>query len=168
MARLARGERDAFDQIFALAWPTVRQLCVRALGEGPDADDAAQLALEKSFFEASDYDPSRPALPWLLAIASWECATVLKRRGRRPSEPLHAEVGAPADPADPETLLTRAELTASLEQALGRLSESDREALSSAYFAEVKRASPMAPAERKRKERALTRLRALWRTLHGD
>ena len=167
LARLAAGDRTAFDAVFGTVWPPVRGLCMKMLGNESDAEDAAQAALQKVFFQASDYDSTRPALPWILAIASWECATVKKRRLRRAEGSLDS-VGEGASTQTPEQLVSEADLKASLESALGQLSEGDRAVLQAAFFEEVQRTSPAAPSERKRKERALKRLRDLWRTLHGD
>jgi DNA-directed RNA polymerase specialized sigma24 family protein len=83
MARLAEGDRSAFSPVFERLWPPALRLCANMLKNDADAADAAQHAMEKILVRASDYDPSRPALPWALAIASWECRTILRRRFRR-------------------------------------------------------------------------------------
>ena len=51
-------------------------LCKSLLKNEADAADAAQEAMQKVFTRAHQYDPTRHALPWALAIAAWECRTV--------------------------------------------------------------------------------------------
>jgi hypothetical protein len=55
---------------------------------------------------------------------------------------------------------------AALRAGLAGLSASDRRVLDQAYLRE--REAPQPTAFRKRKERALGRLRAAWRKIHGD
>ena len=71
MLRLADGDRSASSSVFSALWPELVTFAERALGKGPDADDAAQQALEKIFAQAADYDPGRSALAWALAITAW-------------------------------------------------------------------------------------------------
>jgi RNA polymerase sigma-70 factor (ECF subfamily) len=83
IARLAEGDRSAFTPAFRLLWPRMRDLCRSLLKNEADAADAAQQALEKVLTRSAEYDRSRPALPWALAIAAWECRTLLRKRSRR-------------------------------------------------------------------------------------
>jgi RNA polymerase sigma-70 factor, ECF subfamily len=81
--RLAEGERAVFTELFQRLWPQVLRLCQSLLHNEADAADAAQQALEKVLTRCSEYDRSRPALPWALGIAAWECRTLLRKRSRR-------------------------------------------------------------------------------------
>src|SRR6478735_7020230 len=83
MARLATGDRSVFAQVFDLLWPKVHRFCLGILKHDADASDAAQEAMQKILERASDYDRNRPALPWALTIAAWECKTLQRQRGRR-------------------------------------------------------------------------------------
>jgi len=160
MARLADGERAAFEPVYDTLWPIVRAFVARAVGSGPDAEDAAQSALLKLFAQASDYEPGRSVLTWALAIAAWEIRTVRKRRQRAPrvvetdADVLHA------DAPSAEDVLARNELDAAVQAALAALSPADRAALVDSVHAEA--FGPRTPRERKRKERALARLRAIF------
>ena len=164
MARLADGDREAFSAVFRALWPVLVPFCQRALGSGADVDDAAQLTLEKIFGRASDYDPSRPALPWALTIATWECATLRRKRQRARTQDS-AEVEAAASPApSPEDQTMTTELEAALRATMNELPLADRETLDAAFFDETLQGATN-PAFRKRKERAISRLRNLWRKL---
>jgi RNA polymerase sigma factor (sigma-70 family) len=165
LARLADGDRAAFRPVFELAWPRVQKLAARLLPHAADAEDAAQLALVKVFERAGEYDRTRDALAWIVAIAGWECLT-LRRKTTRRREAAGEGLGAIADGApSPEEQLLTAELSAAAVDVMGQLRAEDRETLRVALFGEGERA--VKPATfRKRMERALGRLRAAWRD-HG-
>jgi RNA polymerase sigma factor (sigma-70 family) len=155
LVRLADGDRSVFDAVFAQLWPVVRDFCARTL-PGADAEDAAQAALEKVFARACSFDRTRDGLTWALAIASWEVRTLRTRARRSKTAPLEHEplddAGSPEDEA-----ITR-ELEAAIVAVIGTLSERDRMTLHEAGSG---------PTFRKRKERAITRLRDAWRRLYG-
>src|SRR5437870_7178956 len=92
VARLADGDRSAFTPAFRLLWPPALRLCRSLLKNDADAADAAQQAMQKVLERASEYDRARAALPWALAITSWECRTILRKKSRR------REVGADLAP----------------------------------------------------------------------
>src|SRR5690606_31373221 len=83
MARLADGDRSVLKAVFEALWGPIERLCRSWLGNEADAADAAQEAMHKILERASDYDRARPALPWALAIAGFECRTLARRRQRR-------------------------------------------------------------------------------------
>jgi RNA polymerase sigma-70 factor, ECF subfamily len=164
MARLADGDRTAFPDVFRELWPKVRGLCVSLLQNGSDAEDAAQQAMEKVLTRASDYDRERPALPWALAIAAWECRTVARWRERR-REVLTEQLGERESTESTEEQFIREELHKAASAALGELSDADRAALIAAYWEESRSG---AGAARKRRQRALERIRVAFRRLYGS
>jgi RNA polymerase sigma-70 factor, ECF subfamily len=163
MARLARGDRSAFTAVFQALWPRTLRLCSGILKNDADAADAAQQALTKILERASEYDPRRPALPWALGIASWECRTLLKRRTRRrevtTDDPLLGAI------SDAQEDVVERQLVEAAVTALGTLSDADKETLLSTFWEEA--ASVGGATLRKRRERALVRLRAAFRRLYG-
>jgi DNA-directed RNA polymerase specialized sigma24 family protein len=163
LARLADGDRGAFDAVYRLAYPALRAFAARHL-PAADAEDTAQQALVALFARADEYDPARDALGWALGIAAWEIRTHRRRVGRRRED---VPAGEPAcDGPSPEHALLDAELRASLAEAVAALRPADAEAvLASAGLAP----RPPLPAAtfRKRVERAFCRLRDLWRKEHG-
>lgn len=164
MVRLAEGDRSAFTPAFHLLWPRVRSVCLALLKHPQDAEDAAQQAMEKILTRASDYDRTRRALPWALAIAAWECRSVQTRRRRRKEvgpEEL-SELGA--DPVSEQQYIRQELLTAVLS-VLEELSSADRDTLIATYWEETEQAA--GPALRKRRQRALERLRGAFRRLYG-
>lgn len=162
MVRLADGERDAFEPVFALLWPVLRAFAARALPVRAEAEDAAQSALLKVFARAASFDTSREALPWALGIAGYECRTLRKARMRRREE-VGAEAPEQVEPVTPEDAAIDRDLQAAAADVLGGLSALDAETLLAAARGER---DPSATF-RKRLERALARFRKEWRTRHG-
>lgn len=163
VARLADGDRSAFAPAFRLLWPPALRLCRSMLKNDADAADAAQQAMEKVLQRASEYDRQRAALPWALAIAAWECRTILRKSSRRREvsaelAPERVVEGADAD-------FEHHQLLQNVSLIVGELSANDRETLLAAFREESDVA--MSATFRKRRERALKRLKAAFRSLYG-
>lgn len=165
LARLAGGDRSAQREVFDAAWPVLRSFCRRYLGDAPEAEDAAQKALIRLFEQAPHYDVERDALAWALELAMWECRTARRRRGRERAVVLSSEALAVADATEsPFAAAERRDTEAALAAALSSLPEKDREVLADGMSAE---AAGVQPATwRKRRERALSRLKLLWSARH--
>lgn len=162
VSRLADGDRSVFSAVFQILRPPVLRLCTSMLGNEADAADAAQQALEKVLTRCSEYDRERPALPWALAIAAWECRTVMRKRARRREVP---EERAPEASAGDEQDAAQRQLIGAALDALGELSAEDREVLVATFWEEA--ASVSGATLRKRRERALKRLRDTFKRLYG-
>jgi RNA polymerase sigma-70 factor, ECF subfamily len=162
LVQLADGDRAAFTAVFHLLWQPVLRLCSSLLKNDADAADAAQQALEKVLTRCADYDRARPALPWALAIAAWECRTFARKRTRRREVP---EERAPEVGVGSEEELAQRELMQAAVDALGELSAPDREALLATFWEQATNVS--GATLRKRRERALKRLRDTFKRLYG-
>ena len=169
MVRLADGDRGAFDLLLDQLWPVVLSLArVRGVAQGADAEDIAQDVFMKICARIADFDRARDGLSWAFGIASYEILTHRRRRQRRrevDGAPALREVADPA--ASTEELLVRRELLTALEQAAGALSDDDRRLLG---LQPAPAGEPGVPAAtlRKRRQRALDRLRVVWRGLNGE
>jgi RNA polymerase sigma-70 factor (ECF subfamily) len=162
MRRLAQGDRAVFAEVFEQLWAPTKKLCVRMMGDEASGEDAAQAAMIRISERALDYDPTRPAMPWALAIASWGCRTLLKKRTRAKET---AELPTTSDGGAAVAAQEQQQLVAAALNALGTLSEADQETLVSTYWDTA--ASASGATLRKRRERALTRLRDAFRRLYG-
>jgi RNA polymerase sigma factor (sigma-70 family) len=160
MARLADGDRSAFDPLFRAFHPRAVRLARLRLNEA-DAMDAAQSALAKVFARANEFVPGRPALPWFYAVAANEVHAIA-RRVRASS--ARSDGGDAIDTAlalnDPEQDLAKAELRAAVAEAIDTLDP----ASAAAVAVLLDDAAPLAispVAQRKRVSRAYARLRHL-------
>ena len=167
-ARLARGERNAIGRSFELIHPLVRRFCRRLLGNAEDADDATQQALERVFERVSTYDPSRRALPWVMAIAAWEVKTI-RRRSTRNRQRQASESGEElaGNLPDPESLAMQRQLLEVIEELTLALPEGERETMK--HLLERELGAELVEGNdatfRKRKERLLTKVRTVLRNL---
>lgn len=161
MERLADGDREALRPVFDSLWPILRRYAARRLPSA-EAEDAAQEALIKIFQRAHEFDRARSALAFALGIAAWEIRTYRRRRSRRREERLPDRIGhETTDPSpDPEEAAMMRDLESMLREALGALSPEDAETLK--LYASGRRAAVAAATFRKRVQRALERLRAVW------
>lgn len=154
--RLADGDASVFDAVYDEVGPRVDALCVRLLGSGPDAEDAAQQALIRVFEQVDRYDPAiGPAIGWILGLAIWEARTVRRRRSRSREEPWGEAVmpGAVTAARDEE-----ADTEAEVDAALAGLRPVDREVVL-AVLGRGPRPDTSPAAFRKRVQRAIERLR---------
>lgn len=160
MVRLADGDRGAFDVVFDGLWPELRAFVRSAIPGDPDADDLAQQTLLKIFFRVAEFDTSRDGVAWAFGIAIYEVRTLRRKRQRR-REVIAEAAGSPIDRRpSPEALLIDTDLRRALTEALGELTGADRAVLLPEDAADVN-VSPA--AWRKRRQRALERLRSVWR-----
>lgn len=167
MVRLSDGDRTAFPLLVDMLWPVILAFAQRGVRQDADAEDVAQEVFLRICSRIADFDRSRDGLSWAFGIAGYEVMThrrrVLRRRELH-GEALLKEVAHSASLQD-QSMLAR-EIEAALEAALGELSDEDRRSLVSLDSETANEA--MGATQRKRKQRALARLRDLWRSIHGE
>lgn len=164
--RLADGDRSAMPELVAELWPVLRDFAKRGLRDRHDAEDVAQEVLLRICSRISEFDRSRDALSWAFGIASFEILTQRRRQARRReafSRSGTPEVSGAAASVEDEAL--RAELRVVLTQALGELATDD---LAQLGLEGEKPAGAATPAMRKRRQRAVERLRLVWRRIYGE
>ena len=119
----------------------------------------------KLFQQVQDFRADGDARAWALEIASWECRTELRRRSRNLATAA-TDGQTAANGEAPDAALEREQLASALRDSVGQLSDKDQ-AVINAVLAETFPANA-GPASRKRKERALTRLGRVWRSMYGQ
>lgn len=167
MVRLSDGDRSAFDVLLDELWPVILSFARRGLGGGVDVEDVAQEVFMRICSRIADFDRARDGLSWAFGIASYEVLTQRKRAQRR--REVHDDL-ALEQAADPDGLqegvLIEREIALAFEQAVGALTDEDREVLGLTSREHV--LGPASPAQRKRRQRALDRLRNVWRSIYGE
>lgn len=163
MERLAKGDRSAFDPVFAAVRPVVESFAARMMGP-IDAKDIAQDTLLDVFRSAADFDPERDALSWVLGIAAYNVKTARKRIARRREDPAVSD--RVAIDRSPEERAIDHDLRIALEEILGHLRPADADVILAVL---ERRARPTIDprAFRKRAQRAVERLRRAWGARHG-
>jgi RNA polymerase sigma-70 factor (ECF subfamily) len=165
LLRLADGDRSAMPVLVAALWPVLLAFAQRGLRGRQDAEDVAQEVFLRICSRISEFDVTRDALSWAFGIATFEVMTQ-RRRIQRRRESFGTDVSHGIDEASSvEDQAIRAELRAVLVEALGHLSA---EELGHLGLDEVAAGAAATPAMRKRRQRALERLRIVWRRIYGD
>jgi len=166
MVRLSDGDRSAMNVLVNELWPVVLLFAKRGLEHEQDAEDVAQEVFLRICARMSDFDRQRDGLSWAFGIASYEIMTVRKRRKRRRELAGEAELATRADTsASQEEQAIQSELSEAMVLAIGQLSDDARASLG---LEEPFLANVPAATFRKRRQRALDRLRAVWRKLYGE
>jgi RNA polymerase sigma-70 factor (ECF subfamily) len=125
-----RGDTTAFEQIIIRYESRVMTLAARLLGSRDDACDVAQEVFLRAFKYLHRADPRKPLEPWLLRIAINVCRDLVRRRSRRQSTFIDAELAEPIDRSgDPCASLERKQQRVILQRALGLLPEKERLAI---------------------------------------
>nr|WP_147046032.1 sigma-70 family RNA polymerase sigma factor [Methylobacterium gnaphalii] len=132
MAAAQAGDAEAYRRLLRDCMPVIAA-AARAKGARGDAvEDVVQETLLTMHRARASYDPARPFLPWLRAIAQRRTIDLLRCQSRRPKEvddPIAYE--AHADDGLPEAgqgLMTR-EREARLAQAIATLPKGQRQAV---------------------------------------
>jgi len=160
MARLADGDRAAFDPLFRALHPRAVRLARLRLADA-DALDAAQSALERVFARAGEFTAGRPALPWFYAVAANEVHAIARRAQASASRASPGDaLDALPSPGDPERELATAELRAAVAQAIDSLDPASASAIAS-LLGDAAPPAVAPAAQRKRVSRAYARLRHL-------
>jgi RNA polymerase sigma-70 factor, ECF subfamily len=164
--RLADGDRTAMPDLVEQLWPVLLSYAERGLRDAQAAEDVAQEVLFRISSRISELDRTRDPLSWAFGIATFEIMTQRKRRQRR-RETLVGDAmpDSPAAAQSVEDAVIQAEVQAALSEALGQLSPDDVEQLG---LNGPTRLGPATPAMRKRRQRALDRLRTIWRNIYGQ
>src|ERR1700733_13775128 len=83
MERAQKGDREAFQALFADIGPLVTLFVRRRVFDQAEVDDVCQEALLAVFKSRHTYQPARPFEPWLFAIVRNVLATYLQRNRQR-------------------------------------------------------------------------------------
>lgn len=165
MVQLCDGERAAFDVLVDELWPVILAFAERGVGGGPDAEDVAQEVFYRICSRIADFDRTRDGLSWAFGIASYEIMTLRRRAMRRREVFDEATLGQLIDrDASQEEQLLSYEMRNAMTAAQALLSAEERISLGLCEGIP----SVSGPALRKRRQRALDRLRGLWRQIYGE
>ncbi|MGC0952335.1 sigma-70 family RNA polymerase sigma factor [Pantoea agglomerans] len=83
MARAQAGDRAAYNQLLKAMVPAIRALVCKKISDEGLVEDVIQETLLAIHRVRHTYDPQRPILPWVAAIASARAIDALRHRGRR-------------------------------------------------------------------------------------
>jgi len=134
-----KGSRDAWGEVYRELSPSVYRLCRRVLPTQEDAEDATMEIFLKAQIRLDQYDPERPFKAWLYRVAANHCWDVLrKRRGKGQNGTGDTEISTlEATDPDPQQLLLDSQSHQQVRQALSKLEDRPRLAITLRYYAEL-------------------------------
>jgi len=136
LRRFAQGDRSALVELLGRYERPLFNYLARLLGDATAAEDAYQEVCLRLLRSAGTYDPSRPARPWLYAIATNVCRRHGAKRTSRRALALDSTeddeaVGRlhdlPAEGPEPGEVVEQRELAGLVGQAVKSLPEHQRE-----------------------------------------
>jgi RNA polymerase sigma-70 factor (ECF subfamily) len=86
------GRQEAYGELVRRHHPRVFGLCVSMLGDGTQAEDAAQDVFLKAYRRLSDFRGDAALSTWLYRVASNRCLDLLRQTARRQEESWEAFV----------------------------------------------------------------------------
>lgn len=134
LQRYRNGESAAFRELVLRYQRPVYNAAYWILHNGEDAQDVAQAVFLRVAERADDYDPAYKFFSWIYRIAVNEALNLHRRLDRE--EPLDEGAEFEADGADPSHRIEVAERARLLQEALNKMSTTDRAVLTLRHFAE--------------------------------
>lgn len=130
MRATQEGDRAAYARLLAAVRPLLRRVAARRWTGSADTEDVVQDVLLSLHQVRHTYDPGRPFLPWLMAIARNRLADVQRRQVRRAKGEVAVEVLPETisgeETKEPVDRMADAEM---LSRALGELPPGQRKAV---------------------------------------
>ncbi|MGE3809335.1 MAG: RNA polymerase sigma factor [Gemmataceae bacterium] len=132
LARYARGDRNALEELFRRYRGLAYRVAFRLLGREADALDAVQEGFIKALTHLDGFEGRSSFKTWLLRVVSNAALDLGRQRSRRDAVSLDTLDGTEFDSgylltlADPALGLENGELRASLNEALKTLPEAQR------------------------------------------
>ena len=126
MRRAQDGDRRAYHALLLEVTALVREFARRRLRQADGLEDVAQETLLSIHRDRHTWDPARPFLPWMYAIARHRLLDLLERQRRRGEHEVSGEEGL-LEVASREVIVERGTPVSLLRQALALLSIRQRE-----------------------------------------
>lgn len=133
LARLANGDRTALEELFGRYRSMAYRVAYRLLGHEADALDAVQDGFVKAFTHLNSFQGRSSFKTWLLRVVSNAALDLGRQRARRESHSVQAaqvrnqQNSQPIVEPDPAEGLQRADVRRLVNEALGTLSEAQRQ-----------------------------------------
>lgn len=128
-----KGNRKAFEAVVDKYQKPLFNAAYRILGSASDAEEVTQVAFVKAFEGLGTFRKGNKFFSWLYRIAVNESLNF--RQARRQHEQVNEETLARPD--TPETIYRQRELEASIQRALGALSDEYRTVIVLRHFQEL-------------------------------
>jgi RNA polymerase sigma-70 factor (ECF subfamily) len=171
MGRAQGGDQAAYNRLLKAMVPLIRKVARRRIDDPALIEDVVQDTLLTIHRVRATYDPSRPILPWVSAIAASRAIDALRRRGRHRAREVHDDdaLNAYVDDAVPHDTGAAQDI----RDRLSRLPDRQREMVEMVHLREMslndaaKHSQLSIGAVKSLLHRALVRLRQTGADDHG-
>ncbi len=139
VVKAQKGHRDAWGDVYRELSPSVYRLCRRVLPTQEDAEDATMEIFLKAQIRLDQYDPERPFKAWLYRVAANHCWDLLRqRRGKGQTGTGDTEISRlETNDPDPQQVLLDKQSHQQVREALAKLEDRARLAITLRYYAEL-------------------------------
>lgn len=136
IARVALGDRAAFDALYDATSARLHAVCLSLLRDRPEAEDTLQEVYVSIWRNASRYAANGLSpMTWLITIARNRAIDRLRARAVRPvSGPAEAAALVPAPGPGPEAAAIHAQERSLLAQCLGQLEPGQADVVRAVYL----------------------------------
>ncbi len=153
LAQVRAGEHSYLEDLIRRYERELYGYLRRYLGRDDLAEEVFQATFVQVFRKIGQYEPGRPARPWLYAVATNQAIDAMRRRARRPDRAADPSLGLPAGADDdarpfldllpapgpgPTENLETDELRRQVRAAVDQLPELFRQVVILAYFQGLK------------------------------
>lgn len=136
IARVAMGDREAFDKLYEATSAKLHAVCLSVLRDRPEAEETLQEVYIRIWQNAARYASNGLSpMTWLITIARNRSIDRLRARSSRPATaPAEAAVSLPSGEPGPETAAIRAQERRMLDECLAQLAAPQAHAVRSVYL----------------------------------
>jgi RNA polymerase sigma-70 factor (ECF subfamily) len=133
LAAVARGDRAAFEALYAAYQPRIYGYLFRMLGRADVADELASDVMVEVWKQAGRFKGESKVSTWMFGIARFKALTAIRQR-RTDTVPVE-DAGPLVDPAEsPDRAVERHRLRAGILRAMSGLSHDHREVVELTFF----------------------------------
>ncbi len=136
IARVALGDREAFDALYEATSAKLHAVCLSVLKDRPEAEETLQEVYIRIWQNAARYAANGLSpMTWLITIARNRSIDRLRARNARPATaPEGAAVQVPSGEPGPELAAIRAQERRMLDECLSKLQEPQANAVRAVYL----------------------------------
>ena len=136
IARVALGDREAFDQLYEATSAKLHAICLSVLKDRPEAEETLQEVYIRIWQNASRYASNGLSpMTWLITIARNRSIDRLRARSsRHATAPAEAAETMPSDAPGPEHAAIRAQERRMLDECLAQLAAPQAHAVRAVYL----------------------------------